>query len=310
MHDFFVIGSITLDLFFIEEGLTRKGDRYELAVGGKYVVENFAQRIGGGGANISIGLARQGYSVTFWGMVDKSLLGEYMIQCLKNEGVDISLMEKRNNALSVSAILLSNKGERTIITHHGEGTRRIITKLYEETLRQVKYLVISDSPKNTLEEKLLWAQIAKKDNPKIVTLPTAKECKQGKKNLENLIKVSDWIILNAHELADLLGVSYQQLKPEERNYDMVLNAKGLIVTDGGKGAYAYTNMKRYFQRAVVPIRIIDTTGAGDAFAAGFLAEYTRNEDLKKALLFASKNAASVIANIGAQDGFLKTQITW
>lgn len=305
MYDCIIIGSITLDLFFIGDTFTKNGDRYELAVGGKYVADNFIQRVGGGGANVSIGLTRQGFSTIFWSVLDDNLIGQHILEILESENIDTSITERRKDSMSVSAILLNNQGERTIITHHAQNAKREYSDKIEFVINQSKWLIIGDTSGNTLEEKIIWTKKAKERGLSIFTMLTAKECKEGIKQMLPQMRISDWIILNGHELADLLGIKYEDLSLATRNYDIVLNVKGVIVTDGVNGAYAYSDMKRYFQRAVSPPRIADTTGAGDAFASGFLGEYIRNRNIEQALLFAAQNAASVIGRIGAQDGLLK-----
>lgn len=305
MYDCIIIGSVTLDLFFIGDSFTKNGDRYELAVGGKYVADNFIQRVGGGGANVSIGLGRQGFSTIFWGVLDDSLIGQHIVNILESENIDTSIIEKRKDSMSISAILLNNQGERTIITHHAQNVKRDFNDKIKFVVNESKWLVIGDTSGNTLEEKIIWTQKAKERGLSIFTMLTAKECKEDIKQLSPQLRISDWIILNGHELADLLGIKYEDLCLESRNYDIVLNVKGLIVTDGLNGAYAYSDMKRYFQRAISPPKIVDTTGAGDAFTSGFLGEYIRNKNIEQALLFAAQNAASVIGKIGAQDGLLK-----
>lgn len=305
MYDCVIIGSITLDLFFIGDTFTKNGDRYELAVGGKYVADNFIQKIGGGGVNVSIGLSRQGFSTIFWGILDDSLIGQHILKILESENIDTSIIEKRRNSLSVSAIILNSQGERTIITHRPQNIKREYNDKTETVLNQSKWLVLGDASGNTLEEKIVWTKRAKEKSLSVFAMLTAKECKEGLKRLLPLIRISDWIVLNGHELADLLGTKYEDLDLATRNYEIVLNVNSLIVTDGPNGAYVYSDMKRYFQRAVSPPKIADTTGAGDAFASGFLGEYIRNKNIEQALLFAAQNAASVIGKIGAQDGLLK-----
>lgn len=305
MYDVTVVGSTTLDLFFIGDSLTRRQDRYELAVGGKYVADNFIQKIGGGGTNISIGLARQGFSVVFWGILDDSLIGQYMYQSLINEGINPVLLENRKDSLSVSAILLDSSGEKTVITHHAKNARREYNQKVEDILKTTKWLILGNSSGNTKEEKIFLANKAKEKNVSVFTMLTASECKEGITQISTMSSLSDWLILNAHELATVLCQKYEELNLNERNYDIVLNTKGVIVTDGKNGAYAYTDMKRYFQRAIAPPKVIDTSGAGDAFASGFLSEYIRSYNIKQSLLFASQNAASVISCIGAYDGLLR-----
>lgn len=305
MHDFLVIGSTTLDLFFIGDNFTRKNDRYELAIGGKYVADNLIQKIGGGGANVSIGLARQGFSTIYWGVIDKSFIGQYIIEEFKKESIDTKIILTEENSLSISVILLNGDGEKTIITHHSQETKRILIKEIENILSKSRWVIVGNSSGNSKEEKVEWVKIAKTGGAYIFLTLTSSECKKGLSDMGELIKNADWTILNKHELADLVGIGYENIDLSNRNFDLILNTKGVIVTDGENGAYAYSGMKRYYQRAIKPVKMVDTTGAGDAFACGFISEFYKSSNIEQSLLFASQNSASVISVIGAQDGLLK-----
>ena len=77
----------------------------------------------------------------------------------------------------------------------------------------------------------------------------------------------------------------------------------VVVTDGKRGVYA-TDGNKYYQCGEFPAKPLSTLGAGDAFASTFSAVYAETTDIKKALKYASVNAASVVENFGAQKGFL------
>ena len=82
------------------------------------------------------------------------------------------------------------------------------------------------------------------------------------------------------------------------------DAKVVIITDGKHGVYAFDG-KKYYRCPEFPAKVVSTLGAGDALSSTFTAalEYT-NWDIKKSLMLASVNAASVVSHFGAQEGFL------
>ena len=78
----------------------------------------------------------------------------------------------------------------------------------------------------------------------------------------------------------------------------------VVITDGGKGAYAYDGNKFYYC-PTFPSPVISTLGAGDAFASTFCAALGRtNLDIGCSLMYASVNSASVVSRFGATEGFL------
>jgi len=89
-----------------------------------------------------------------------------------------------------------------------------------------------------------------------------------------------------------------------------LGPEVMVVTVGKKGAYAADEKKIYFQKPC-PSKVVNITGAGDSFAAGFVSSlFYQPSNLSQALLWGSKNSASVINSVGAQKGLLsKRQIS-
>ncbi|MGB9680878.1 MAG: carbohydrate kinase family protein, partial [Minisyncoccia bacterium] len=77
----------------------------------------------------------------------------------------------------------------------------------------------------------------------------------------------------------------------------------VILTDGDKGAWAMDEKRFYFAKPY-PIQVLEKTGAGDSFGAGFLAGYLHFQQIEKSLILASLNAASVINKIGSTKGLL------
>ena len=87
-------------------------------------------------------------------------------------------------------------------------------------------------------------------------------------------------------------------KLKVRDYQVV------VITDGGKGAYAYDGQK-YYYCPVYDGPVLSTLGAGDAFASTFCASLKRtNRDIGKSLMYASVNSAGVVSTFGATQGLL------
>jgi len=78
----------------------------------------------------------------------------------------------------------------------------------------------------------------------------------------------------------------------------------VIITSGQKGVNYFDHQNKYIE-ASKKIRVKNTTGAGDAFNAGFLSAYLYDQDIEKALEFGIKNAAAVLQTMGAHEGVLK-----
>ena len=82
----------------------------------------------------------------------------------------------------------------------------------------------------------------------------------------------------------------------------VMDYQIVVITDGGKGAYAYDGQKFYFC-PVFPSPVISTLGAGDAFASTFCAALERTKlNVGLSLMYASVNSSSVVSEFGATEG--------
>lgn len=297
------IGSATIDLFFQVGKFTLVDKRISLAIGGKYRSENFTESLGGGGLNTAVGLKRLGLKSAYAGELSESWLGKEIIERLKKENVNTQYVVLSKIKQSISAILLGDNGERTIISYIAPNYHKLLTLPIRKSVKSSRWLFFCDhkSAKNYKLEVLKYAQ---RNNTKISLSEGADELKKGIAHNEDYLRLSDIFFLNAHELADLVKRKYEELELSKTNYSQILKTKILVVTDSKKGEYLYTKNKIIERHAYPNREIKDTTGAGDAFAVGFLYSYIKGKTFEESMDFGSKNAVSVIEKLGAQTGLL------
>lgn len=306
MFDAISLGSLTLDLFFQDESLTLRNNRFFLALGGKYVVEHFSESMGGGGANVAIGLARAGIQTALWSQIGTAGLSLYIRTQLLAEGIHLELMQEKSDFASLSAILLSPKGERTILTHRSEHIVLDMSVQRLEALKHVRLVFIGSLPESSLSERVKIAKTARTKGASVTVNLGVKDCRKGQE-VRPLLQQATTLILNRYELADLLRIPANELVLGSANYHNRLNLEDkciLVITDGEFGAYAQTKSEIFFQSALKVPRVHDTTGAGDAFTSGFLSAQFYGKSAKEALACGAKNAVSVIGRLNAQVGLL------
>ena len=78
----------------------------------------------------------------------------------------------------------------------------------------------------------------------------------------------------------------------------------VVITDGPNGAFASDGINQFFL-PIFPLKVVERTGAGDAFATGFVAALYHGNTIKEALRWGAANSASVVTKIGPEDGLLK-----
>lgn len=310
MIDILCLGSLTLDLFFQDNSLTIKKDRFNLALGGKYVTEKFSQGLGGGGGNIAVGLARANIKTALWSEIGDSGVGLLIRSRLKEEKVDCELLQEKTGLVNLSTILLSQKGERTIINHRSHSLDIQFTRKVKEILKTVKIFYLGNMPEMSIDTRVEVVQYAHNHNIQVALNLGVKDCRRRLKNLSALFENIDFLIVNRYELADILNISPSELSLRQINYHLKvkLNEKAiLIVTDGEFGSFAYSKDQIFYQKAIQVKKVIDTTGAGDAFTSGFLAGQFYKKTLVESLSSGARNSSSVIQVINAQEGLLSEE---
>lgn len=300
MYDLITIGDITIDLYFKGESLTQKDNRFFLAIGGKYVVDYFYESVGGGGANVAINCSNLGLNTAVFGKVGENSFKQIIIQKLIKKGVSTEFLTFEEDYLNVSTILLTKSGERTIIHYLTPHTSLFLDDLIKEKLLKTKMIYLGNLPDVPLSErKKLLTFFQKNGIPTSLNLGVS-DCRRPFSEIINLIQNTDILILNTHEFSDLIKKDYQKINWQE-NWLKPLNFsnKILVITDGEKGSYLYFKNNFYHQKAIKPKKIIDTTGAGDAFTSGFLFSYLKEKDPIKAMKTGAEYAAKILEKIGA-----------
>lgn len=301
MYDLISIGSISMDMFYQGDSLTHDKERFNLAMGGKYQVEHFHAGLGGGAANVAIGVAKHGYKTAVWGKIGKNQFKELILQHLKNHDISSSLCELEDDYTKISSILLSPNGERTII--HYETPHEHIIKSPED-LKKVeltKVLYLSNLWRVPLEERkqiLSHAQI--RTITTIMNLGVA-DCRRPSEQIESLLHHINILIINTHEFAEMIKKPVNEIdfKKDITELLPILKTKIVAITDGKNGSFAYINGGILYEPAVKVSHVSDTTGAGDAFSAGFIAGYLEKENIEHALKLGNKHGAQIVQKIGA-----------
>lgn len=301
MYDLVSIGDITVDLFFKGDSLTLKDHRFYLAIGGKYPASYFHESLGGGGANVAVGAAHFALNTAVLGKIGENSFKQLMIQKLTKKMVSCELLTVEKDYLNISAILLTDDGERTIIHYCPYEQHSFINERLLKQASRTKTVYMGNLPRTTVEDRRRILTFFKKKGVFIYLNLGAGDCREATSSIKNLIDCADVFILNAYEFAQLVKKKKPSINFTNNCAALIdFNDKILILTDGENGSYLYHHKKVYFQKAISPKKIVDTTGAGDAYVSGFLSSYLREKDLPKAMNQGALYAAKILEKIGAQ----------
>lgn len=315
MYDVITIGSATRDAFvevpfakFLHDKRFIAGKGLCFSLGSKLAVPNIEFRTGGGATNAAVSLALQGLKVATICRVGNDLSGKIVIHELKNFHIDTKFIEiDKNLATAYSIILVSkNKGERTILVFRGAAQKIKGELINFKKLKTKWFYIASVSGNFNLLRKIF--DYASENKAKILYNPGSLELKKGLKKLKPFFRKCDIVILNQEEASYLTRVDYRKENKIFKKMDKVV--KGIFVMTKGTRGVIVSDGKYIYKAGILKSKVVDRTGAGDAFGSGFLAGYLRKKDICYAIQFATANATSVVQSHGAKLGLLKRGDKW
>ena len=267
-------------------------------------MKNPTYEAGGSAANTAYWISQLGGKAGFIGKISNDDLGKQFRSSLKDSGLnDYTVYESEDNQTGLCAIFITPDGERTMNTYLGAGEHLSVDDLHIDAIKEAKILYM---------EGYLWD----KPSSKSAFLNAAKINKES--GGLNSISLSDVFCVEMHRdsfisfIADdidyvfcnedeLNSLTLQSSTKEsfvyfEENFPKV---KELICTLGSEGAVILKNGERHSFEAT-EARVVDKTGAGDFFAAGYLYGLQKELSIDKSANFANKSAAHVISEIGVR----------
>lgn len=327
MLDFLSIGTGTRDVFIksqlfkvvrdpghLEKLGFATGEAQCFAFGGKVDVGEPKFCIGGGATNAAVTFARQGWQTGVLLRIGEDESGEAILKTLKSEKVKTIPVFSKDKGTAFSVVMVSPGGERTILTYRGAGEEWPKSEIpFKKLSARWAYIVPSKISFSTIS--LMVAHL-KSQGAKIAMNPSRFYIEMGPKQLKPILSRLDAVILNREEASLLTNIPYEQEEKIFRRLDELVDGIA-IMTDGPKGVLVSDGEVIYKSGIFKEKKIIDRTGAGDAFGSAFisaLAEYEKKNKLPNkifppqaieyAIRLASANATSVVEHIGAQEGIL------
>ncbi len=297
------IGAATQDVFLKGEIFAphRDEDGYveEFKLGSKNNVDEIVFSTGGGATNGAVTFVRQGMRALYIGKTAEDSAGQAVRHSLQQEGVDVSLVGTTDKySTDYSVLLLAPSGERTILTYRGASAHyELDSRDFHEKNADWFYITSLGGNYKVLETAMDYAE---KHNIKVAINPGKKELAKPDRLLP-ILKKCTILSLNKEELAMIFkGKTLEELVKSAGQ-----TVQYVVGTDGPHGCIATDGQNLYKAGLYKDVKVIDRTGAGDAFCSGFTAMVIRGESIEDAITFASANSTSVVQYIGAKEGILK-----
>ncbi|MFN3804147.1 MAG: carbohydrate kinase family protein [Pyrobaculum sp.] len=281
------VGNLNFDIYLKTAGLPGLDEAVEAL--------DFYTGGGGSAANFAIAMARLGLEVRFFGAIGPDPLGELSLRELRDEGVDISYVKRVEGVRSgVVVVLLQQDGARRMVAFRGANLGLSPGDLSVEKFAGVRHIHLATG---RLELIAKAREVASGVGATVSIDGGTSLAKKGLDAVRTAARGADVMFVNRVE-ARLLAGTEDYLSAAERLF-RELSVGEVVVTLGPGGALAYDGRSFVYLDAF-RLEAVDTTGAGDVFAAAYVAMFLKGRGLYERLLFANAAAAIKITRRGAR----------
>jgi len=258
---------------------------------------------GGSAANTIVGVAQLGARAAYVGKIKDDQIGRLYAHDIRSAGVAFDTAAATDGpATGCSYILVTPDGERTMNTYLGAAQELSATDIVEDEIAAASIIYLEGylwDPKDAKDAFVKASQIAHKHGRKVaLTLSDAFCVGRYRDEFIGLMrdKTVDLIFANEAELGSLYDTQYFDAALAQLRNDIALG----VVTRSEKGCVVAAKEGITAVSAFPARNVIDTTGAGDLFAAGFLFGLVREAGYEQAGRLGAMAAAEVIQHIGAR----------
>lgn len=321
------IGSATMDVFVeCDEAnivsvctKNKNADFMSYPYGSKIDITNFSSNVGGGGVNTACNFANLGFETSAIFKIGQDLYSEGILNSFKNKTVKLdNIIQKNDTSTGFSIILVSFQGDRTVLAHRGANSEIQENEINFDAIKNADLIYIA--PLNGNSNKVLEpiVNFAQKHDTKICFNAGTTSIKRGFEHIKKILSSAHIVVMNKEEAMMATGIQVRpDTKTEKFSHELIhrdvktmlteMKVKDyqiIVITDGGKGAYAYDG-KKFYYCPVFPSDTVSTLGAGDAFASTFCAALQKTKiNVGLSLMYASVNSSSVVSEFGATEGLI------
>ena len=253
---------------------------------------------GGSVANSIVGLSQLGNNVGFIGKINNDELGQKYEEGLIKEKVQYFYNKKEEiSPTGTCLILITPDAERTMVTFLGIAGKISEKDINEEAIKKSEMIFLEGYLWDEGEPKSAFDKAMSLSKKKAMSLSDQFCVDRHKESFLNIVKNDlDITFANEQEVKSLINA---------KNFDEVISfgkelEKLLVITRGSKGSVAIKGNKIFECESQKNLKIIDLTGAGDLFAAGFLHSYINNNNINECLEKGTEMSVQIIQRIGAR----------
>jgi len=301
-YDVLTVGNAIIDVILgIDDQspyvrLNKQEKELRITSGQKIPVETPGSFPGGNACNVAVGLMRAGIKSAILAQMADDEFADHIKDILSKEGVGLEYVQRAEGA-TVLNVAINFKGDRTIFTHH-------VNQRHDFNLENAHAAMIYLTSLGNQWHHVykMVGEYVQKNDARLAFNPGSAQLQEGVGSFAFLLPLTTVLFVNKEEAEIIAGE-----KGSVPHLLQAIHAKGVKVvsiTSGEMGSYAIDDRGTIYQKDAVVCPVVERTGAGDAYASGFLALYLQTGDVERSMSWGLHNSASVIGQAGAQSGLL------
>lgn len=324
-----IVGSSLIDLFLVfksDDHLSIEDHKLTLELGDKIPVDIKGLSLGGNGANVSVGLSRLGFTTTFYTYLGRDILSRQIQQTLCKEGITL-IIERGANESSSLSLIFNFSTDRIIFSHHQvrdhkfdlsnsdievytqgatSDEEKVIRGNADKVMPKPDFIYLTSIGKYWEDAYKQVFSYTNKNTIPYIFAPGSHQIQSLNPVFYEVLRGAYGIFVNKREAEKIL----QEKNKNTHDFPSLLlglaslGPKLVSITDGRQGSYFLDEKMTMYKIDHFDGEATEKTGAGDAYAAGFLGAYFSKHDAQEAMRWGSFNAHAVMQQVGAESGLL------
>lgn len=279
--------------------------------GAKIYAKSFRESIGGSAVNVATGLRLCDIRPFVFSRISKSETGKWILKQIAKRGIKKNYMQKNGKVQSeISLILTDTSLDDHVVFRTGDSVELFDVEKAIKKFNETVELIYVGSQKQGWEKSFGFiSEFSKSKSATLALNPSGFQIENDSEVLFEKLKEVDILFVNKDEAIELVQRAKGGNEGNVKNLGTILRDSGcstIVITDGESGAYLFSDEESLFAPTLAS-KVVDTTGAGDAFASGFLSAYVKQESFSDALLWGLANSGGVVSATGATLGLLEEQ---
>lgn len=309
-YDLITIGDATIDTFIkihdasVECDINHEECKICVRYGDKIPVEGLSRAVAGNAANAASAAAKLGASSAIYTNLGDDTDGQHIKKALEVSGVDTKYVNVETGKSSNSSVIITFQGERTAFVYHQPWFYHLPNL---DTTKWVYFTSVAESfiDSNIVDEV---AHYVDRSGANLAFAPGTFQIKANIKRYPKTLERCSLLAVNLEEAKKILeiDISARVDVHDLLSKLLLLGPKMILMTDGEEGSYVAEG-NRVLKAGIFPTRIVEKTGAGDAYTAAFITALIDGQTPEEAMIWGTINATHVLQHLGPLTGQMKKE---